>query len=109
MLLDPKWNEPKIVVDPLVKARTVLILAADYMDQHGLCQGAYMAMGMVCAFGAMQMVAPSSWTACNFDAPAKLLRDHLGLADNKAIVAWNDAPGRTKDEVVVALREAARS
>lgn len=37
-------------------------------------------------------------------APSDLLRDHLGT---RFVSTWNDAPGRTMDEVVAALRSAA--
>lgn len=39
-----------------------------------------------------------------FNDAKEQLERHLGVTD---VIAWNDTPGRTKDEVIAALRAAA--
>ena len=41
------------------------------------------------------------------DTAERLLMQHLGLRWIDELPRWNDAPGRTKEEVVAALRAAA--
>lgn len=67
--------------------------------------------GATCLMGAIGVVStafmqrPDYWEAAKSISP--LLADHLGEAAHHDVVAWNDAPGRTKDEVVRVLRDVA--
>ena len=96
----------------------VLLAAADLIERTGWTQGSPAAdeqgypvrshSAAACRF----CVAEAIRRACpgypndNLDIAAmNLLERHLSTLD---IPAWNDAPGRTKEEVVAALREAAR-
>lgn len=107
----------------------VLNDAADYIDKHGWGQrhDQHPITGHVCARGAIGAALGCSWklgTLFNdpfeitrvpvFDKPVEYARaffrvlyvllDHLHEAD---VARWNDAPGRTKEEVTAALRGAA--
>lgn len=85
------------LLDPVSKT---LLDAADYIEEHGWCQEFMWADGRVCALGAI-LIAKGT----GLSGP----RDRLMafLKNPESITKWNDAPGRTKDEVVSALREAA--
>ncbi len=87
------------LLDPV--ARTLLD-AADYIDDHGWCQGqSWDLVGQVCAGWAIYR----SNRQFQLQAAARL-RGHLNISD---IATWNDRPGRTRDEVTAALRAAALS
>jgi hypothetical protein len=83
--------------------RDVLHRAADLLEEFGWCQGraGSKADGAMCAGGAViEAVAdfrngPNFWTTWS-----RFCEKYRGTS-------WNDAPGRTKEEVVTALREAA--
>lgn len=99
----------------------VLRAAADHIEKHGWTQHGPGVDGNRCcasvaiivvvdkAFG----VAPSSRSARDTKAQAlfvaaKLaLMKHLRLSGGWAVPGWNDAPGRTAEEVIAALRGAA--
>ena len=96
----------------------VLLEAADYIEWHGWCQDRVESPGgAVCALGAIchatnDLVAQRLLA---FSPPNILarLKKVIGVARLDEswhdIQNWNDAPGRTKEEVVAALRGAARS
>lgn len=86
-----------------MRTRDVLRNAAKLIEKHGWVQGCFGDKRLgYCAAGAINHVAPSG-------AAAGLAKDKLRqLAPDGLITLWNDAPGRTKDEVVAALRKAAR-
>ena len=95
-----------------------LARAADLIDELGWHQGDYRgARGEVCGLAAVQLAAevlpgssvpPTPDTA--YCAAAKLLSARLGRTVPDAveaiakIVAWNDEPGRTREQVTAALR-----
>jgi len=79
----------------------VLDAAADYIDQHGWTQGVFDDdEGHVCVREAINRTAPSILDA--FRA-ASALMDAVG----DGATNWNDADGRTQDEVTAKLREVA--
>ncbi len=79
--------------------RRVLLDAANYIEQHGWCQGAYRGGSAVCPIRAIVTVDP-------FHEHGATLRMRKYVGGH--VEAWNDAPGRTQDEVVGALRACAR-
>jgi hypothetical protein len=87
----------------------VLLDAADYIERHGWIQRTYKTnAGKVCATGAIVLSSPRG---PDFPVPVIInatarLKKYLGVDH---IPVWNDTPGRTKDEIVAALRGAARS
>lgn len=102
MLYDPKWQ-----LNPIGKT---LIAAADYIEEHGWCQGQVRdSFGRVCITGALGYshldsdLGPLHLDSEVREAAYMLLNKEVGIY----IAAWNDAPGRTQDEVVTKLREVA--
>ncbi len=104
MLYDKKWDkELEVQTEPW---RKLLNDAADYIEEHGWCQGELRdEMGQVCILGAIASIPdPEDWEPRS--VALKALRAITGspFPDN-----WNDAPGRTKEEVIAAFRNAARA
>lgn len=100
MLYDPKWEAPT-EIKPIEPWRAILTRAANYIDEHGLCQGSFdNARGEVCILGALNIVRaePNAYQ----DAI-----DRFCEFTGEGPVHWNDMPGRTKEEVVNTLREIA--
>jgi hypothetical protein len=96
MLYDPK-SELNLV------GRTIYE-AANYMDEHGQCKGILWTNdGRVCLLGAVAKVCDNyelkeqCWAA---------LHKHSGESVGQ-LAKWNNAPERTKDEVVSRLKDIA--
>ncbi len=102
MLWDKKWGkELEVQTEPWRKA---LNDAADYIEKHDWRQGALVDIdGKVCALGAIVFSGHYD------DAEAReALKKYLSGTPWVSIAEWNDAPGRTKEEVIAAFRNAAR-
>ncbi len=95
MLWDP--NKDKPIVDEIGEC---YLKAIEVIEQKGWCKGHLLnAQGEVCMVGAIQMTnVPYNAK----DDALRLLHRTLGLAGH-----WNDAPERTKDEVIAKLKEVA--
>jgi putative intracellular protease/amidase len=90
----------------------VLDRAADVIAERGHCKGDYEGPdGSVCAIGAL-LVAIAGGPADPLNARQfhtyMSARDWASDVVGNAVARWNDAPERTADEVIAALREAAR-
>lgn len=86
--------------------KEILLLAATKIDTVGLCKGvAYHLDGRMCTLGAIQNAGGTEFR--NTYRAEKAFRKYLYPGDS--ISAWNDAPARTKEEVVTALRVVAAS
>jgi len=89
-----------------VNAADVLDKAADVIVERGWCQGQFRnSAGQVCALAAVHTAArttPFTWVA---DEALGIIRKRVGMS----VAYWNDAPERTADEVITALRECAAS
>jgi hypothetical protein len=97
-LYDPKEVEtkPEVKLEPW---RQNLLDAAQYIREHGWIQKAVKdSEGRVCLIGALQAVG--GWH--NSDAPRRL-REIVSC-----IPEWNNADGRTKEEVIAVLEKTAR-
>lgn len=83
----------------------VLNGAADLIERDGWVQGMYRYEHSLCIVGAIDTAAGCFGTNMTVDA----MRARSTVADfiEANPTAWNDKPGRTKAEVVVALRAAA--
>jgi hypothetical protein len=94
--------------------------AAEVLRRDGWTQGDYydFETGCHCVLGAliaaaggpkathpMDLAPPA--TRSRFDPAVKAVIDHLGFDYGLHVVDWNDAPGRTADEVIAALLAAA--
>lgn len=84
-----------------MNSREVLQAAARYIDECGWTQGSYgVSGGPRCALGAILHVSDDSTAVVR---AAQRLKGFLGID----ITVWNDAKGRTRDEIVAAMRAAA--
>lgn len=86
-------------------ASDVLLAAARYIEEHGWSQdGAWIERdGSACAVGGIQAVT-------DWDEKGLAVAAENGLCEFLGVVcaeSWNDALGRTRDEVLAALRGAA--
>ena len=84
--------------------------AADYIDQHGWCQGtAHKLSGEVCLWGAIVAVTDGldKLTSSSTVHRALELYDMLGADLGMPAAKWNDKLERTKDEVTAFLRKKA--
>jgi hypothetical protein len=81
----------------------VLLSAADYLEEHGWCQGVNQKPGgAVCPEQAILVAAGGDlaiWGAAINDLAAHL--------KEYSVTKWNDTRGRTKAEVIEAMRGAA--
>jgi hypothetical protein len=98
MLYDERWDR-KPAVD---ECGQMLLRAADYIEEHGWCQSRVMDKeGRVCLLGAILYVGG---TGLDF---MPRVEKAAGIGQGGLIACWNNAPGRTKQEVVDVLRRAA--
>lgn len=88
----------------LTPVAKLLLDTADYLEGHGWCQGAAQdSKGRMCVLGAMSSVFVGPAYENYSEGVARVLKQ-TGAFE---IAGWNDAPGRTQDEVVSMLRAAA--
>jgi hypothetical protein len=89
----------------------VLDDAADLLEREGWIQHAsYSLDGGACSVGAVAaVVSRKHLPVVMEDAATNAVQDYLDYRyDDADIVAWNDAPGRTKQQVLDAFRAAAK-
>lgn len=97
MLYDERWDR-KPAVD---ECGQMLLRAADYIEEHGWCQHKLKDdEGRVCLLGAIWKV---DGEGLNFMPRV----DRAAGVDAGGLISWNNALGRTKQEVVDVLRRAA--
>ena len=90
------------LLDPVSR---VLLDAADYIEKHGHCKGMSRRRdGAVCVAGSISVVI---WSAELRLSARRRLSAYIGIPPYLNIPVWNDAPARTADEVISALRGAA--
>jgi hypothetical protein len=91
------------------EAGKILLDTADYIERHGWCQNVYQnGLGNVCIMGALSRIVhrPVQLPEGRIMEILPRLTKYLGVT---RVDSWNDAPGRTKEQVVDALRGAARA
>jgi len=95
MLWDP--NKDKTVVDEMGKC---YLKAIEVIEQKGWCKGHLQnTQGEVCMAGAIQI---ATFNNASLQKKAlNLMHKTLGILISK----WNDAPERTKGEVIAKLKE----
>lgn len=88
--------------------KEVLLKTIALIEEKGWCQGSYQKDGKVCAKGGIRIAC--NWPLCDDssydDAVAAVAKLIVGEVGN-SIISWNDTPGRTKNEVLAVLRQAA--
>lgn len=86
----------------------VLKDAAAYIEKHGWCQTEYQDIqGRVCMMGAIGMVVagtPDAWDTHHRSGELVAAVEACHARTGTGIPWYNDAPGRTKDEVLRVLR-----
>lgn len=108
-----------------MQVKELLLKAADHINEVGLHKGNFfedydrMNTGPCCTRGAFEVAAGYRQAEDygviqaalqRIDGARRALAAHLGLELNERdepVAAWNDAPERTKEEVVAALRACA--
>ncbi len=102
--LERALAEPERVADRLDAAAT-------HIERHGWAQGFMRSVdGRVCAMGALNAVTRDGNVTYLVGATAYLARE-IGTTDELAdlgVVEWNDADGRTRSDVLDAMRRAAK-
>jgi hypothetical protein len=111
-------------VSTAIETSEILLKSVDVIVERGHHKGGFSHRGAVCVRGAINAVVNGDPDECGengvyADVVAWGLADHLGLdADfdfgsaQHVIIAlgrWNDAPERTVEQVITALRECAAS
>lgn len=92
---------------PLTPHRQALLDAAAYISEHGWCQNTLRSGDKVCLLGALWEtlgildVSKHHLVASQAEQRLSSFFGWLNVTD------WNDAPGRTVDEVIAALEMAA--
>ncbi len=87
--------------DPTVQ---VLLAVADSIEEQGWCQGANREGTARCVTYALY---EATWPHGIYGDALQRLGRVIGVGHSMEIPLWNDAPDRTKAEVVEALRQAA--
>ena|SRR5882672_2439208 len=105
MLHDEKWD--------LDEDGKVIWGVANYIDGHGWCQNMYSTGGKVCILGAYQALGNCHVMMIdNIERhpPLKRIASFLGYVNLtlNGIAEYNDTKGRTKEEVVTMLKQAAK-
>ncbi len=89
---------------PLAPEKRILLKAADILREYGWCQDAIEHPdGRRCALGAIAMAARVLGLKEYFHAERAMEK----MLPNETVPSWNDAPGRTAEEVIEAMEKAA--
>ena len=104
MLYDTKWDRP--VVDAVGQD---LLNAAEYIERHGWCQSRAFDGDRACMMGAIYAATGGTFRGLTVGAVDER---YLNAVMRVLLIApsptrWNDEKGRTKQEVIDALRQAA--
>jgi len=105
MLHDEKWDldeDGKVIWD-----------VANYIEEHGWCQNLYNAGKNVCILGAYRALGHIIEMNHNIERhpPLKRIASFLGYINLPldGIADYNDTKGRTKKEVILMLKQAAKT
>lgn len=116
MFLKEKLDPPIVEIpQPLEPWRQVLLDAAQRLRERGWCQHALcnVQTGANCALGAMYDFRPTGERKykafVSFNDGAGASHEKLTTFLNEPISEWNNAPGRTAEEVINTLEKVARS
>lgn len=103
MLFNPRWDDIKVDV--------LLLEAANILEHSGWCQYAMQdEKGRLCMLGAIKMAMYMKNVSGEYYQRSVIrVMQHIGGKTRYRIPEWNDEPGRTKAEVVKALRDAGTS
>lgn len=115
MSCEPKF--PECDVHPLDEVGRRLLRAAEIIRTRGWCQGTLFDInGAVCTLGAIQIARRDANGGFYYEMPeyarvTEYVRENGGhVSGNEGlhyVARWNDMPGRTADDVINALTQAA--
>ena len=94
------------------RAAAILNRAAELIEKDGWIQGNWREHGARCAGQAIYDALPYRMDFSASDSAWVAMRRQIGKQRGDTmfeIAHWNDAPGRTKDEVIATLKRAASS
>lgn len=100
MLYDKRWDKQLVKTVEPSPGRLALLDAADYIEAHGWCQ-TFRSLGKVCPVEALNRLYGEDSPIK--DAAKRLFFDRHG----ETLMYWNDQYGRTKEQVIAALRATA--
>ena len=104
MLLDTQPHKVPPVTKRIEPWRQLLLDAADLIERTNWWNGISLARPTYCVLTAIGTVGKNTVAY----KAATHFSNYVGMG-NQSIPQWNDAPGRTKEEVLAAMRGAARS
>lgn len=111
MYKDSRFDVVEAPVKPeLTEEQKALFRAAEYIRHNGWCQGGVQAGARVCLVGSLYIGLGLKVSGCNILKIEPLLQKVQNVAEAHGIcnlAEWNDAPGRTKEEVIALLEKAA--
>jgi len=90
----------------LTPAARILLEAADYIETNGHCKHVYRVGNKACLLGAIDIVLEKEHAEPFRFHVVNAMEVYLGTVD---VAYWNDAPARTAEEVIAALRSVALS
>jgi hypothetical protein len=105
MLYDPNWTIPEVKVEPW---QEIILKSIELIETYGWVQKAFGSKDVgFCIVGAVRAIRPSPSTVNRLGYTEAWTHLMYGFKD-RDIATWNDAPGRTKEEVILKLKEIAR-
>lgn len=93
----------------LDETSALLLRAAAYIEQHGWCQGQAFIGERACIMGALHVVHSGEKRDGSLAGPVEHCFTRLNATLGMGPRRWNDADGRTQEEVVAKLRAVALS
>jgi hypothetical protein len=109
MLYDPNWKPTEIVLEDWQK---LLLEAAEILETRGWIQGEMCTDEGFCTLGAINRAGYDVGNTAPITTAILAVIAKIGAPPTmgpRAIARWNDTYGRTKEEVVHTLRDAANA
>lgn len=108
MYKDSRFDVVEAPVKPeLTEEQKALFRAAEYIRHNGWCQGIVQAGDRVCLVGSLYVGLGLKVSGCNILKIEPLFQKVAKAHGKYDLAEWNDAPGRTKEEVIALLEKAA--
>ena len=109
MLLDTQPHKVPPVTEPIEPWRQLLLDAADLIERQGWWDGRPGSDGEQRTLHCIETAISAIGSIHHIDLARSEASVNFSNYVSTPSITWNDAPGRTKEEVLTAMREAARS